>query len=68
MYNPFAGADPLNTRHWPYLVAILLTPFVMVLCLVTLAWFAALMWIWLVLGLEPEGVEQNRNSRGNSSR
>jgi hypothetical protein len=54
--------DPLN---WPYIIAIFLTPFVALLCLVTIfgpGWFFGLIWVIFVLWLEPEEVERHRNS------
>lgn len=64
MYNPFHNMDWGDPLNWPYIVAIFLTPFVLLACLAAIAfggWFVGPLWVLFVLWLEPEEVEQHRN-------
>ena len=71
MRNIFAGVDPTNPWHWPYILAILFTPIMMLLCLATIwgpGWFIGALWFVFISEVTPEEVEEARLAASPSSR
>lgn len=61
MKNPLAGIDLTDPWHWPYFVAVCLTPLVVIVCLVTVligGWLVALIWFIFVWEIRPVEVER----------
>jgi hypothetical protein len=63
MHNPFAGVKPFNPYHWPYLIGLLISPFVLLFCIATLfaggIILAVVFWI-VMFELEPAEVTARR--------
>lgn len=59
--GPFRGIQVTNPWHWPYLVSVLATPIIFLICLVTVAiggWLVFLVWFVFVMIVQPEEVER----------
>jgi hypothetical protein len=70
-YNPFHGVNWGDPLDWPYVLSVLMAPFVFLLCMATIwgpGWFIGPLYGLFILWLEPEEVERHRiNARSNQS-
>jgi hypothetical protein len=68
---PLRGLDLSKPEHWPYFLALLASPFVLLACIATFfgpGWFVGAFWIGFVSDLVPEEVEAAASLHPNPSR